>query len=510
MDTSEAVATGEWLSIELPLGTEVRVATLLMDDCADSLELAEVVAELVAEGVVVLDPEADEVSKLVPLIVDSVEGVGTEEGVWTELPLGNDVPVATPLIVDALEAVAVDEKLLEVVPETVPLIDASLELVAVAEGLGDALAEGLLTEVIDGTEDSVAVPLMVDTPEPEEVADKLPEAVAEADELPETLGLLDSILEAVALLTPVLEELPEADEVPHPLPLTDELTEALALLVPVDKVLPDTVAVAELLPLPVATPEPLALPRADSEPVKDGTPELENKPEGEGAGVKVQGLLADSNGLAEAETLADPDSPALAEPDPELETLPLNSPLTLPDAENQADGEWLNEFLLLAERLLVPLTDELETPELLKLRTELRDTEAAAESLAAPLEDRVPTTERVSDTLTVVLTEGRTEPLELTVFSFDTDTEADTDPDWDELADSDLEAQPLWLALTLTVELLLAELLSDPDKLGSPDDEGAFVSVTESEPDPETVRVGPQVILGVPVNTKVEVLDRLL
>ena len=52
-----------------------------MDDCADSLELAEVVAELVAEGVVVLDPEADEVSKLVPLIVESGEGVGTEEGV---------------------------------------------------------------------------------------------------------------------------------------------------------------------------------------------------------------------------------------------------------------------------------------------------------------------------------------------------------------------------------------------------------------------------------------------
>ena len=81
MDTPEAVATGDSLSIELPLGTEVRVATLLMDDCADSLELAEAVAEPLAEALVVLDPEADEVPRLVPLIVDSVEGVGTEEGV---------------------------------------------------------------------------------------------------------------------------------------------------------------------------------------------------------------------------------------------------------------------------------------------------------------------------------------------------------------------------------------------------------------------------------------------
>ena len=81
MDTPEAVATGDSLSIELPLGTEVHVLVPLMDDCAESLELAEVVAEPLAEALVVLDAEADEVPRLVPLIVDTVEGVGTEEGV---------------------------------------------------------------------------------------------------------------------------------------------------------------------------------------------------------------------------------------------------------------------------------------------------------------------------------------------------------------------------------------------------------------------------------------------
>jgi hypothetical protein len=429
VDSPEAVATDEPVSIEVPLRTGVPVATPLIDEWLEPVELAEEVAEPLAEELVVLDTEAEEVSTLVPLIVDSPEGVATDEPLSIELTLGTDVSVAAPLIVDVPEGLTLDEILLEALPETVPLIDGSLELLAVAEAVALAVPESLLTELIDGTEVSVAVPLMVDTLDSVEVPDELLEAVAEADELPEPLELLDSMLEAVALLAPVLEADPEADEVPDPLPLTDGLTEEVTVLVPLEEALPDMVAVAEPVPLMVATLETVALPTDDSELVTDELPDSENRADGLAAALKLQGLLADSDKLAEAETLADPDSPVLADPDPELETLQLNSPLVLPDAENQADGELLNELLVLAEGLLVALTVELETPELLKLRRELRDTAADRESLAHTLEDRVPMTERVPETLTVPVKEGRTEPLELTLSPFDTDTEADTEPD---------------------------------------------------------------------------------
>jgi type II secretory pathway predicted ATPase ExeA len=264
-------------------------------------------------------------------------------------------PVAEPAPPQVLEDVkepATDEA--KAPPPAIDFADKSEDTPVESEDASDVVHDNLPDLAI--LSPKFAFPQDDDEEEPPEVlAAPEPEPVAEA--IPDPEPLPKSEPEPVAEAIPEPEPLPEPEPAaetipdPEPLPEPEPVAEAIPEPEPVAEAIPEPEPLPEPEPVAEAIPEPEPLPEPEPEPVPLVIPEL--KP------------LQSPEPAAEAISELEPLTEATPEPEPVAKAVPDLEPLPEPELALESDYELESEFEVVDETAPEPETAPDLVPEAL-------------------------------------------------------------------------------------------------------------------------------------------------